>query len=703
MAGARIKGITIEFNGDTTKLGRALKDIDAKAKSVDKDLRAVNSALKFNPKNTELIAQKQTLLRQKIQQTKEQLEAYRAAQAKLDDDPSVDKTSQEYMELRRQIITTESKLQHFEGELKKVGRIRFEQVGAQVKAVGNGMQTVGKGMTKYVTAPIVAAGAAAVKSFNEVKNGLNIVASKTGATGKQLKNMQKSARNLAKTIPTDFESAGTAIGEVNTRFGLTGKTLERVSGQYIKFAKVNNVDLNNSIDQTQKALSAFGKSATEAPALLDALTRAGQQSGASVDTLAAGLIQNAAAFQQLGLNMDQSVSLMAQLEKSGANSETVMQGLRKALKNAAKDGIPLDKALSDLQNTIKNGKGDMDGLTAAYDLFGKSGDQIFNAVKNGSIDFTQLGIAAANSKGALNAVFQETLTPSEQFQMKMNTLKNTGYQLGNSLMTILAPAIQKIAELAQKVSEWWSTLDADTQDMIIKIALVVAAIGPLLIVLGKITSGIGSVISLLPMLASPAGIAVLAIGGIIAAGVLLIKNWDKIKAAAKKLGDWLGEKWAAIKEKTAAAWEAIKDAALWPFRKLRDGIKAIIEKIRGFFSFKWKLPNIPLPHFVIDPPGWKIRDLLHGDIPHLGIDWYAKGGIFTKPTIAGIGEAGAEGVIPLDKLWSYMDRIADNSGGDQIQINIYPTPGMDVNAIALAVERRLTAQQKKRQAAYGVI
>ncbi len=680
MASKNIKGITIEFDGDTTKLGRALNDINAKAKGVDKELKAINKSLKFNPKNTELIAQKQTLLKQKIAQSKQQLEAFKAAEAAMKAD-GVDKNSQEFMELRRNIIETESKIKHFNSELQKTRRAKFDQLGKSFKDAGAKMQAVGQGMTKYVTGPIVAGAAASVAAFNEVKNGLNIVTQKTGATGAELKEMQDSARNLAKTIPTDFETAGTAIGEVATRFDVAGKELEDLSGQYVKFAKVNGVDLNNSIDQTQKALAAFGKSAKDAPALLDSLTRAGQKSGASVDTLAAGLIQNASAFKQMGLSMDQSVALMAQVEKSGVNSETVMQGMRKALKNATKEGIPLNDALAKLQKTIKEGKSDTDGLTEAYELFGKSGDQMFNAIKNGSIDFNELTAAAEGSAGALNQVFADTMTPAEQFQTTLNTVKDTGYEVGARLMEMLVPVLEKISVGMQKVSEWWGTLSPETQDMIIKIGLVVAAIGPLLIVIGKITSGIGALIQFLPMIASPAGIAVLAIGGLIAAGVLLYKNWDKVKKKAHDL----------------------KEGILKPFRWIRDKIKAIVDKIRGFFDFEFKLPKLKLPHFSIQPPGWRLRDLLEGEIPSLGIDWYAKGGIFTKPTVAGIGEAGPEGVIPLDKLWRYMDRIAEGSGGDQIVVNVYGSPGMDVNALAAAIEQKLTAKQKRRRSAYGYI
>jgi len=686
MAG-NIKGITIKFEGDTTDLGRSLAKIKADAGGVDKELRAVNKSLKFNPKNTELLEQKQKLLKDKIGQTKKELEAFKLAQQTLDDDPAVDKTSQQYMELRRNIIESESKLKHFNEELKQTQNAKFDQLGQKFQDVGGKMQDVGKGLTTHVTAPILAVGAASVKAFNEVQSGLNIVTQKTGATGEALKAMQDSARNLAKTIPTDFETAGAAVGEVNTRFGVTGKELEDLSAKFIKFAKVNGTDVNQSIDQVQKALSAFGLTAEDAPALLDAMTQAGQQTGVSMETLQSGLIQNAAALQELGLNIGQSTTFMAQLEKAGANSETVMQGLRKALKNAAADGKPLDQALSELQTTILNGSGSMDGLTASYDLFGKSGDQIYNAVKNGSLDFATLAQSAGNAAGVLDQTFQNTLTPAEQFQMTMNTVKDTGYELGSNLMEMLAPALQKISEGVQKVSEWWSGLNEVQQNTIIKVAAVVAAIGPLLIVIGKMSTGIGAIIKLLPMLASPAGIAIAAVAGLIAIGVALYKNWDKIKEKAGAVADWVVAKWTAFKEKVGAIWQGVKDAILAPIEKARDAIKSIIDKIRGIFKFNFELPKIKLPHFDLKPDGWKLSDLLHGEIPSLGIDWYAKGGIFKSPSLIGVGEAGAEAVLPIEKLNEMLANMADNivngvntglamqggSGDIVIPIYLYPS------------------------------
>lgn len=683
MATGRIKGITIEFDANTTELGKALRKINDEAKGLDKDLKEVNRSLRFNPKNTELLAQKATLLKDKIQQTSRQLEAFKAAQAQLDAE-GVDKSSQQYMELRRNIIETESKLKHFNEELKKTTQAKFDAVGDQFQKVGDKMQEVGKGLTTHVTAPIAAVGAASAKAFNEVQDGLNIITKKTGASGEALKAMQDDARELAKTLPVSFEDAGTAIGEVSTRFGVTGDQLKELSEDFLKFAKVNGVDVNQSIDQTQKALSAFGLTAKDAPALLDAMTKAGQETGVSMETLQSGLVQNGAALQELGLNVNQSTMFMAQLEKSGANSETVMQGLRKALKNATKEGKPLDQALSELQTTITEGKGGVDGLTASYELFGKSGDQIYNAVKNGSLDFQQLALDAGNAAGVLDQTFQNTLTPADQFRMTMNQVKDTGYELGSNLMEMLAPALEKISAAVEKVSNWWKSLDEDQQNFIIKVALVVAAIGPLLIVIGKISSGIGALISFLPMLVSPVGLVVAAIGGLIAIGILLYKNWDKIKEKAGEIRDSLKAKWENIKSDAKAAWDKFLDIVLWPFRKIKEGWEALKAVFKGGLDIK--APHIPLPHFSIKPKGWRFRDLLEGDIPSLGIDWYAKGGIFKTPSVIGVGEAGAEAVLPIEKLNGMLSNMADSivngvnaglvmaGGGGDIVIPIYLYP-----------------------------
>ena len=160
---------------------------------------------------------------------------------------------------------------------------------------------------------------------------------------------------------------------------------------------------------------------------------------------------------------------------------------------------------------------------------------------------------------------------------------------------------------------------------------------------------------------------------------------------------------SAIWEKVRAAGEKVKEKFLEPINALKDKVKSIIDTIKGFFSFNISMPKIPLPHFSVKPSGWKLSDLLSGSLPSLGIEWYAKGGIMTKPTLFAGGEAGDEAIMPLDPFWSKMDAIAKGimalSEGT-MTVNVYGSPGMSVNDLASAVEQKIINAQKRRAAAW---
>ena len=373
------------------------------------------------------------------------------------------------------------------------------------EAMGKSMTSAGGTLTKGLTVPLTAVGAAAVASWKSVDEGLDTIVQKTGASGEALDSMSEIMKNLTTTIPTDFATAGAAIGEVNTRFGVTGEELEKLSGQFVKFAKINGTDVTTSVDTVQKALSAFGLGAESADGLLDALTATGQATGASVDTLAKGLVQNATAFQELGLSAEQSIVMMGQLETSGANSETVMQGLRKALKNAAADGVSLDDALTGLQDAILNGEDGVDGLTKAYEVFGKSGDQIYGAIKNGTIDFANLGAAASDTSGTVNDAFEGTLSPMEEFQTTLNELKLLGADLVDAAGPLITDVVGGLTDGVERLSDAWNGLSPEMQETILKIAGVAAVAGPLLSVGGKAVSGISAITGGLGSLAGKLG------------------------------------------------------------------------------------------------------------------------------------------------------------------------------------------------------
>ena len=562
-------------------------------------------------------------------------------------------------------------------------------------AIGNKTSAVGAALTKNITVPMLAVGTASVAAWKSVDAGMDVVAAKTGATGEALTAMQDSVKSIAATIPTSFETAGNAVGEVNTRFGLTGQALEDLSTQFIKFADLNSTDVSSSIDNVQKALSAFGLGAEDASSLLDTLNAVGQSTGVSMDSLTNGLIQNGTAFQELGLNVDQSVMLMGQLEKSGANSETVMNGLRKALKNAAADGVPLNEALSNLQDSILNGTDSMDGLTAAYDLFGKSGDQIYGAIKNGTLDFTELGAAALNAGGSVSSAFEETKSPVENFQTVLNRLMTMGANIVETVGPMLATALETISNVLDKVKVAWDSLSPGVQEGIVKAGLLVAATGPVISIIGKViafapmlVSGIGTVVTAL----GPVGIAIAAV---IAVGVLLIKHWDEIKAAAQQIWQNVVQtfetmkqsvvsKIDALKSSVREKWESIKRSITEPIEKAKETVRSAIEKIKGFFNVTLSFPHIKLPHFRITGGviPWGIGG--KGSPPSIGIDWYDKGGVFDAPTIIGVGERRPEFVGALDDLREIVREESGptiNYGGVTIVIN-----GRGKDAAQLATE-----------------
>ena len=456
----------------------------------------------------------------------------------------------------------------------------LDAVSKKVGAIGDSLEKTGENLTKYLTGPIVAIGGASIKAFTEVDEGLDIVKQKTGATGEAAEELGGIMENLATSIPTDFATAGEAVGEVSTRFGLTGDALESLSGQFIKFAEMNETDVTSSIDTVQKALSAYGLGAEDAEGYLDRLTKVGQETGVSVDSLSQGIISNATAFQEMGLDIDQAVSFMGQLDKSGANSETVLNGMRKALKNATKEGKPLDQALSELQDTILNGTGSMDGLTAAYDIFGKSGDQIYGAIKQGTINFKDLAGTMTDAGGALSDTFDETLDPTDEFKTTMNELKVVGADVGGTILELLLPVLQQVKDIITMVKDAWDGLSPETQEMIVKAAGIAAAVGPVILIIGKVVSGVASIISIasslsavLGALAGPVGIVIAAIAAVIAIGVLLYKNWDTIKEKLTELWNNIKEKFELIKLVVTQTWDAIKNTVTEAWDNIKNKIQ----------------------------------------------------------------------------------------------------------------------------------
>ena len=223
-----IKGITIEIGGDTTKLQNALKGVNGDLKSTKNELKEVEKGLKLDPKNTELLAQKQQLLTKAVGETKDKLDVLKTAEAQVEQQFKNGEASEEqYRAIKREVIATEAELKNLE-EQAKASNSTLAKVGDAFGTVGDKATKAGEKMMP-VTAGITALGAAGVAASMELDNGYDTIITKTGATGEALESLTTVADNVFSDMPTTMDDVGVAVGEVNTRFGATvRKSFKRI-------------------------------------------------------------------------------------------------------------------------------------------------------------------------------------------------------------------------------------------------------------------------------------------------------------------------------------------------------------------------------------------------------------------------------------------------------------------------------------------
>lgn len=250
-------------------------------------------------------------------------------------------------------------------------------------------------------------------------------------------------------------------------------------------------------------------------------------------------------------------------------------------------------------------------------------------------------------------------------------------------------------------------------------------VGNMLIFGPMIIGAIGGVVGALGGVVAAVGPVILIIGALIAAGVLLYKHWDEIKAWAittwetikstvvskvEALRTGLIAKWEAIKATVVQKWNEIKNAIVQPIEQAQAKVKAIIDKIKSIFpiSVGKIFKNLKVP--TINVSGGKAPFGIGGmgKKPSISVSWHAQGGIFDRPTLLtdsrggvhGLGEHGAEAIMPLDPLWNKLDRIAEATAtaGD-ITVNVYAGSG-DAREIAEEVKRVIIHEVKNRRLAW---
>ncbi|RBR55989.1 phage tail tape measure protein, TP901 family, core region [Enterococcus faecalis] len=551
-----IKDINKEMNLAATEYKNQVSAMDKDATQTEK-LTATKKKLE---KQLSLAEQRTKLLREEYEKSVKETGEYSEESQKLYKRLLESETGEN--KLRSALESTNEALKE-QGDLS----VKTAEKLAKIEKAGDKMKSVGKKMTVGLTAPIMGIGAASIAAFKELDDSLDSITTATGATGEQLESLQDSFKTVAGQIPTDMENISTGIGEVNTQFGLMDKQLEDTTGRMLKFSEINGSDVSQSTINAKKSMDLFRLSIEDLPMILDSVSKTSQDTGVGVDQLFDAVNRGAPQLKAMGLGFSESTTLIGRMEKAGIDSAGTLGYLAKASVVYAKDNKTMQDGLSGTIESIKGATTEQEKLTIASEVFGtKAASKMVEAIDSGALSMDGLADSAKNAAGTVDQTFNDILDPIDQAKIAQNQFKIAMGELGEQVQIALLPAFEAASNAIQKVSTWFSGLTDNQKQTIITIAGVVAAIGPVLVVLGTLASSISSLIPVIAFIASPIGIVIAALAAFVA-GIVIAYN---------KVG-W-------FRDFINTSFNAIKDIVVGVFKVLADTTKSTFDFITGFIG-----------------------------------------------------------------------------------------------------------------------
>lgn len=519
---SRIKGITVEIGGDTTGLQNALKNVNSQIKSTQSALRDVNKLLKLDPSNAELLTQKQKILKDAISATSEKLESLKTAQeqakAQLENG---DLGQDKYDALQHEIIETEQELKRLKEQAieSNATLAKIEEIGGKLETVGNKMTGVGQKLLP-VTAGVTALGTAAVKATSDFDSSMSQVQATMGITKDAMSeldgesvNTMDALRDLAKQMGSETAFSASECADAMNYLALAGYDTQEIYDTLptvLNLAAAGGIDLASASDMVTDAMSALGMETSEADVMVDQMAKTASSTNTSVAQLGEGILTIGATARTVKggtAELNTALGILANNGIKGAEGGTHLRNVILSLQN------PTDKAASQMEalgvsvydsegnmRSLNDILGDlntsMDGMTAQKKaniistIFNKADLSSVNALLANTGDtWDDLQQSIIDSGGAAQQMADTQLDNlSGQLTLLKSALEGLAISFGEILMPMVRSAVEKIQAFVDKLN---GMSDAQ-KETVIKIMAFAAALGPLLIILGKTISTVGS-------------------------------------------------------------------------------------------------------------------------------------------------------------------------------------------------------------------
>jgi TP901 family phage tail tape measure protein len=650
----RTRGLTVTIDGDTTGLTKALESVNKEVKNTQAQLKDVDKLLKLDPTNTELLSQKQRLLGDAVSETRNKLDTLKTASDQANISLANGEISQEQFDaLQREIAETTLELKRLEEQAKQSNTAVQEIAakGEKLKTMGDNVSSVGE---KFLpaTAAVVGLGTAAVKTASDFDTGMSKVAAISGATGGDLDALRDKAREMGAKTKFSASEAAAAMEYMAMAGWKTSDMLGGIEG-IMNLAAASGEDLATTSDIVTDALTAFGLSANDAGHFADILAAASSNANTNVSMMGETFKYAAPIAGALGYSAEDTALAIGLMANAGIKGSQAGTSLRKMMTELSGEIKIAGEAIGTVTIQTTNADGSMRELNdilmdcreafshlsesekaaAAEALVGKTAMSGFLAIMNASeADVNKLSEAIANCDGVSQ---QMADTMQDNLEGQLTILKSQLQELAISFGEILIPAIRGIVSAIQGVVDWLNSLSEGTKRIITTIALLVAAIGPVLIVVGKVMSAIGTIMTWAPKIAgaistvmswgpkimsaitavkgaisslwavlaaNPIVLIIAAVAALVAAFIYLWNNsegfrnfwinlWETLKnavtVAVEAIGNFLSQAWTAITTTAQTVWTAISEF----FSGVWEGIKTIVstatEAISSAIATAW--------------------------------------------------------------------------------------------------------------------